>query len=81
MQFLKQTFLFFKYTLHDAGSKLIYSGTVTGAATSQAIPADEVPNEPLLWLLPYVPLMAVVIAALKLTFDFYKWRIERDTRK
>lgn len=76
---LKEFFLFFKYTVHDAGSKVIYSSTATGAATSKAVIAD--PDQPLMWLLPYVPLMAIIIAALKLAFDFYKWRSERVTRK
>lgn len=79
MKSLKEFFLFFKYTAQDAGSKVIYSSSATGAATSKAVTAS--PEQPLLWLLPYVPLMAIVIAALKLVFDFYKWRSERDIRK
>lgn len=75
---VKGFFDFFHYTAADSGSKVIYGGSVAGGGTSAMIQPQM--EQPLVWLLPYVPLIAVSIAFLKLAFDFFKWWIERGEK-
>ena len=79
MDRLRELFAFIQYTAGNAGSKVIYGSSATGAATSKAVP--EATDGFLSGILPYVPLLAVAVAALKLAFDIYKWRVEREPRK
>lgn len=78
MEWLKSLFDFTRFTFSEANSKTIYVASGTGGATAQAVPVRE--SFSLDWLLPYVPLIAVSIAFLKLVFDFYRWRVEREQK-
>ncbi len=78
MEWLKSLFDFARFTLSEANSKTIYVASGTGGATAKAVPTGE--GFSLDWVLPYVPLIAVSIAFLKLVFDFYRWRVEREQK-
>lgn len=75
---VKGAFDFLHYTAADSGSKIVYGGSAAGGSTSVMVQPQT--EQSLSWLLPYVPLIAVSIAFLKLAFDFLKWWVERGEK-
>lgn len=74
MEKINQIFSFLKFTASTDGSKVVYGGSGSGGVTASKVHLD---NDAFLsWLLPYVPLIAVAVALLKLSFDLYVFKKE-----
>lgn len=71
MEILKNVGNFLKFTVSSDSSKLIYGGSLSGGASAKAVVTNSASGAEV--ILPYVPLIAVTVAALKLAFDIYVW--------